>query len=310
MKKFSIIVPIYKIEDYIEECIKSVLNQEYDDYELILVDDGSPDLSGSICDRYAEENKNIIVIHKKNGGLSDARNAGIDAATGKYIMFLDGDDVLSKNALININNVLGEEEIDLLVCGFNIYGEDEKRSTIQRRIGNINDFFLVSNDIPWSAWRNVYHSNMLKNNNIYFKKNLVGAEDCEFFIRVVNEAKDIVYTDMAIVNYRTNRDGSITNNISVNAIKGQLEIFSDYFYKYYKNKNKRIYEYFAQKYLNTISTIYNIKNKEEVIEVIESINKNKEIFKYTKGFKYFIAKSIWSIFGYYNGSKLLKVINR
>lgn len=90
--KFSVIIPIYKVEQYLEECVDSVLRQNYSNYEIILVDDGSPDSCPIICDKYAEEFDHIKVIHKKNGGLSDARNVGLDISTGEYVIFLDSDD--------------------------------------------------------------------------------------------------------------------------------------------------------------------------------------------------------------------------
>lgn len=102
MCKASIIVPIYKVESYLCECIDSVLNQTYRDYELILVDDGSPDNCGAICDDYAGQDSRIRVIHKPNGGLSDARNAGLDVAVGKYVFFLDSDDTIEPNLLETI----------------------------------------------------------------------------------------------------------------------------------------------------------------------------------------------------------------
>ena len=90
----SIIVPVYNVEKYIERCIKSILNQSFTNFELILVDDGSPDNCGKICDEYKKKDSRIKVIHKKNGGLSDARNAGLNIATGKYIGFVDSDDII------------------------------------------------------------------------------------------------------------------------------------------------------------------------------------------------------------------------
>ena len=88
----SIIVPVYKVEKYLKRCVDSILTQTYQNMEVILVDDGSPDNCGAICDRYKETDNRVVVIHKKNGGLSDARNAGLDIATGEYIMFIDSDD--------------------------------------------------------------------------------------------------------------------------------------------------------------------------------------------------------------------------
>ena len=104
--KFSIIVPIYKVEKYLNQCVDSILSQDFSDYEMILVDDGSPDNCPYICDEYSKKNSKVVVIHKENGGLSDARNAGIMAAKGDYLFFVDSDDYWDDNrALTNINNL-------------------------------------------------------------------------------------------------------------------------------------------------------------------------------------------------------------
>ncbi len=113
--KLSIIVPVYKVRRYLQNCIESILQQTYTDYELILVDDGSPDNSGTICDRYAQECDKVKVIHKKNGGLSSARNAGLAVAQGEYITFVDGDDtVASGTYYYNMHILLSNPEIDIL----------------------------------------------------------------------------------------------------------------------------------------------------------------------------------------------------
>ena len=113
---FSIIVPVYKVENYLEDCIESILHQSYKDFELILIDDGSPDKSPEICDEYNAKDDRISVIHKKNGGLSSARNAGLDNANGEYIVFIDSDDILREGALEKISNYLGNYP-DVLIIG-------------------------------------------------------------------------------------------------------------------------------------------------------------------------------------------------
>ena len=95
MKMISVIVPIYNVEQYLEQCLDSIISQTYSQLEIILVDDGSTDSSGQICDKYARKDERIVVIHKTNGGLSDARNAGISVATGEYISFIDSDDYIA-----------------------------------------------------------------------------------------------------------------------------------------------------------------------------------------------------------------------
>ena len=127
---FSIIVPVFKVEAYLDQCIKSVLDQSYKDFELILVDDGSPDRCGEMCDGYAAKDQKVIVLHKENGGLSSARNAGLDIANGDYIIFLDSDDFWdNRDALTEINKKIIESKADLLVFNAKRYYEGNKQST-------------------------------------------------------------------------------------------------------------------------------------------------------------------------------------
>ena len=104
----SIIIPVYNREKYIEECLNSILSQTFNDYEILLIDDGSNDNTGIICDKYAEENKKIKVFHKKNGGVSSARNLGLRCAKGKWIIFVDSDDVLAKESLTIMNSIINK----------------------------------------------------------------------------------------------------------------------------------------------------------------------------------------------------------
>lgn len=120
----DIIIPVYNVEKYLEKCIQSVLNQSYTDYHIILVDDGSKDSSGKICDQIAKKHRRISVIHKQNGGLSSARNAGIDVSTGDYILFLDSDDTLTKNALQVLVDAMEAGGVDAVFGGYNFVDED------------------------------------------------------------------------------------------------------------------------------------------------------------------------------------------
>ena len=117
-KLISIIIPVYNVEMYLERCIESVVNQTYRNLQIILVDDGSTDTSGILCDNYADGDKRIRVIHKDNGGLSDARNAGIDVATGKYIMFVDSDDWIRKDCVEILAKAIQYSKKKISVCEY------------------------------------------------------------------------------------------------------------------------------------------------------------------------------------------------
>ena len=126
MTIFSIIIPIYNVEKYLTECIESVLNQSFKSFEVILVNDGSPDNCGKICDEFAEKDKRIHVIHKANGGLSDARNAGMRVMTGEFVYFLDSDDYIVDNAIERMVSVITEKRADAVSFGYIKIDDDEK----------------------------------------------------------------------------------------------------------------------------------------------------------------------------------------
>ncbi len=127
-KKISVIVPVYKTEDYLKRCVDSILASTYKNIEVILVDDGSPDNSGKICDEYAEKDARVKVIHKENGGLSSARNAGLDAATGEYITFVDSDDYIASDIYEKLTGIMSDRDLDVAVmrmCRADDSGEHE-----------------------------------------------------------------------------------------------------------------------------------------------------------------------------------------
>ena len=132
MPKISIIVPVYNVEKYLEKCVRSILAQTFTDFELILVDDGSPDSSGAMCDQFAEQDQRVKVIHKENGGLSDARNAGIEIATGEYLGFVDSDDYIADDMYELLYTNIVKEDADLSICG--IYDVYEERANCKSLI--------------------------------------------------------------------------------------------------------------------------------------------------------------------------------
>ncbi len=133
----TVIVPVFKVEKYLEKCVKSICCQTYKNLEIILVDDGSPDNCGKMCDKYAKSDKRIKVIHKENGGLSDARNAGIKMATGKYIAFVDSDDYVSNDYIEYMYKILKKENTKISICELQIVWknttiENNKENKVQK----------------------------------------------------------------------------------------------------------------------------------------------------------------------------------
>lgn len=139
MPEISIIVPVYRVEKYLDRCVNSILNQTFTDFELILVDDGSPDRCPFMCDEWGKKDHRIKVIHKKNGGLSSARNAGLEIYQGRYVFFVDSDDWIEKNALDILYNIAVSTKADIVVGNhreekeYHIHNEryEKKKSTIQ-----------------------------------------------------------------------------------------------------------------------------------------------------------------------------------
>lgn len=125
MPVISVIVPVYKVEQFIDRCVDSILSQTFSDFELFLVDDGSPDKCGEICDEYAKKDDRIIVIHKENGGLSDARNVAIDVAKGDYLIFIDSDDYVSDNHLESLYTALKETDSDMAVANITSFSDEK-----------------------------------------------------------------------------------------------------------------------------------------------------------------------------------------
>ena len=170
MDKISIIVPFYNVEKYAPKCIESIINQTYTNLEIILVDDGSPDTCGKICDDYALKDGRIKVIHKKNAGLSDARNVGIKEATGKYIGFVDGDDYIEKDMYKYLYNLIKENNADISICGVEEVYEDgsiqDEKAKESIEILSKEDAIkelLLDKKVRSHAWDKLYKRELFEN---------------------------------------------------------------------------------------------------------------------------------------------------
>lgn len=171
MAEISMIVPVYQVEKYIAQCIESVINQTFHDFELILIDDGSKDNSGKICDSYAEKDNRIRVIHTENKGAAAARNMGLEQASGRYITFLDGDDYLAENMLERLYEVIDGSEYDVVVCDFlNLLPDEKENFIVHLQDMEINGREVLThwknrkNYGVWTVvWNKIYKRNILEN---------------------------------------------------------------------------------------------------------------------------------------------------
>lgn len=161
MPEISMIVPVYQVEKYIAQCIESVLNQTFQDFELILIDDGSKDNSGIICDSYAAKDDRILVIHTENRGAATARNAGLELAAGRYIAFLDGDDYLAENMLARLYEAIEHSEYDIVVCDFLNLLLDEKDNFIvhlqEKTVSGRDVLEHLKNEKNYGVWTIVWN---------------------------------------------------------------------------------------------------------------------------------------------------------
>ena len=213
--KFSIVIPIYNVEKYIRECLDSIVIQLKEDIEIILVDDGSTDGTETICDDFLKKDERIRVVHKENGGLSDARNAGIDVATGEYLVFVDGDDYLEPNAYEMMIAEMQDPEVSLVAAG--IITEDIN--------GNVN---ILMNETKAKLSKEEAFANLLGNNRtiahsscnklfrrqlfdqLRYKKGII-YEDMQILPKILDICEKVVLLNVPVYHY-IKRSGSITEN--------------------------------------------------------------------------------------------------
>ncbi|WP_338587251.1 glycosyltransferase [Clostridium baratii] len=216
----SIIVPVYNVEKYLDKCIISIINQTYKNLEIILVDDGSKDKSGKKCDEWAAKDHRIRVIHKKNGGLSDARNIGIDNCKGKYISFIDSDDFIATEYIEILYKNIKEMKCDISICNPYYYYEDKINKIVERY--KIKEDKIVDNSLNMtidlmyqkhfdtSAWGKLYETRLFKQNKIYYPKGKL-YEDIVTTYKVFMKSKKIIFINKNLYYYRQ-RSNSIMSS--------------------------------------------------------------------------------------------------
>ena len=303
MPKVSVIVPVYNVEKYIEKCLLSLLNQTLDDIEVIVVNDGSPDNSQEIIDVYVREYKGKVKSYiKENGGLSDARNFGMEKATGEYIGFVDGDDFVDIRMFENMYEKAKENNSDLVVCNLNyVYDYDivPTSSNVTEEKKDIKEIML---DIYPTAWNKIYKREFINKHNLRFKKN-VWYEDVEFIYRVLPFVKKIGSVDDCFYQY-VQRSGAITKTYDhrlynyIDNWNGIIKFYKEH--KLYKKFEAELeYCYVRYIYGTFLKQAMNFAQKKDFYDALNVATKNvKEHFPKYRLNKYFYRsiKGLYMVF--------------
>ncbi len=251
MAEISVVVPVYKVEKYLNRCVDSIIRQSFDDLEIILVDDGSPDQCPAICDQLAELDSRIVVIHKENGGLSSARNAGIKVATGRYIGFVDSDDAIDESMYSRMYELITKYQVSFVMSDYTrvladgvqylksleISGGLYDRKKIEKEIF---PQLIMGDNIDYgpllSVWHCLYDLNFLRKNHITFDEDVRWSEDNIFSSFVGYYASSFYYLKGEGLYYYYQNPGTITTSYR----KGAWQV--------YKTMNQHLKNFFSDKY--------------------------------------------------------------
>ncbi|MBQ3599721.1 MAG: glycosyltransferase family 2 protein [Lachnospiraceae bacterium] len=320
--KVSIIIPVYKAEKYIKRCVDSVLAQEYKDLEIILVDDGSPDNCNSICDDYARKDERVKVIHKKNEGVSKARNSGLEQITGDYVQFVDSDDYLKPQMTKMLVEAMEREQADLVVCGFMEDNLNFSRiSKMEEKPGIYKKEQILENITrnPYSLhygvlWNKLFRAEHLKK-HLYFQAHMNFGEDFIFNLHYLKYAKKIAVIEEPLYFYvRYNEDSLMYQqtkkkeelHMYMQYLEKRLLLFQKYrdFYKeegLYQCNCNAINSYLLKVYVSEKLELRTLAlNKQEKKQCIKYLENNKEIkamkaemskwYYYKMSLRYFLGK--------------------
>lgn len=227
--KISFVIPVYKVEKYINECVDSILNQLTDACEMILVDDGSPDRSGVICDSYAAKDSKVRVVHQKNGGLANARNTGLDHAQGEYVAFVDSDDYLDGQCVSKILNWITLGGADICFMRAMKVFPDGKQQLLDDEMNpemltgskeSAIKYLSECSKYPGSPCTKIFKRSLIETNNLRFPDDRRVSEDLGFVLQCILRAESYDALPIDYYYYRQAREGSITNRVTYKSFWG------------------------------------------------------------------------------------------
>lgn len=310
LAKVSVIVPVYNVERYLGKCLQSCMDQTLDDIEIICVDDGSTDRSGEIAEEYAAMDSRIQVIHKENGGLSSARNVGVAASNGQWIMFLDSDDFLQTNACERVWIESNEGPTDLIIFGTNIFPaypwpDGWYESVLYTYTRRFNEFtpkvlFEMPGAKPF-VWRQAYSRNLLEKTGVTFCEKVRYGEDLIYQMELFPMAQKFAFIEDRLYNYRWCRSDSLMGlaGKDPNYKIDQHIIMTKEVTQYWSENG--LLEKYGREYIGWLLEFmipdmrkYELENKAEQAKELRSIIQTHSLEKYIKGNKLEI-KALWKM---------------
>lgn len=317
--KVSIVIPIYKVEKYLRACIDSILEQDILNCEIILVDDGSPDNCPAICDEYAARDDRIKVVHKQNGGLSSARNAGIRESSGDYLIFMDSDDFWNDKVSVADMFTIVENNKQVEMFLFSSLDYIEGKGYFKRKEHfNLKDFqtdtvedycksLQHNGNFEVSACTKIFRTDYIKNNELYFKEGIV-SEDCEWMLRVLRHLTTVKVIDFPLYICRQ-REGSITKTIGKKNIYDLLGIVEDNLQIFSSSSSQLkeyILDYCSYLWFCALGLLYNV-SKQDKKELKAVFKKTSAVCRYSSQKKSKTANLVYKLFGLNIASNILGI---
>ena len=321
--RFSIVIPIYKAEKYLVECVESILGQTFTDFELILVDDGSPDSCPNICDRYASADSRIKVIHQKNAGQAAARNAGVNISRGDYLMFLDSDDYYATNdVLLRVNKKTESSHADVILFGYKKLYESD--ASFGSEVAGFPDFSeksfpsnvimsLLQNDIyDGCAWTKAVKRSLIVDNAISFRPGMI-SEDSDWYLNVMSHATSYDCIKEVFVIYRQHAN-SVSHKVKLNALADNLWIQEAWKIKIAEIQMSEelrlsLFSVLAMYYANLL-VLYSLYPKSQSEPYFKRTSECRDILRYSITKRSKVLKVFVSIFGLRATILMLRVLNR
>ena len=314
MKKISVIIPVYNVEKYLKDCIDSILMQSMQNYEIILVDDGSTDRSGIICDEYENKRENIFAYHKENGGPSDARNYGIEKANGEYIIFVDSDDYYDDYGFFDkvVESTKGGKYDIIAYCikFFDaIGGRLQETGYYDEYINSLETLdeklkYVISKDqMVISSCGYAVKKDFILKNNLFFEKGIV-AEDTERTMRIFSSNPSIVFINESAYCTRRGRPGSLSTEVANKNISDLLYVIKKHS-EIFKKTDNLLLNYMAYQYSVLCGIFSKSKDKEFKKGILEEIIQYKWLLEYDLSPKVKKVKKIYKLFGIKNTVKIL-----